>query len=164
MSADVTPADALRVASDLLLAAGQVAPEPIGMGLRLLAAAAGAIGAAVADDRTEAEAVASIRRIRRIDVAGQDAEADERIRRRREEETFETHAIDIEGDPLTVRAGSLISYEFVVDHEIARGGRRGLYSVVWSMPKGGPSGTLTPGKSVPAQHGMRFRAAITDGA
>lgn len=89
MSGDVTPADALRVASDVMRAAGTVAPEPIGMGLRLLSAAAGAIAAAIADDRTEAEAVASIRRIRRIDVAGQDASADERIRRRREEERSE---------------------------------------------------------------------------
>lgn len=84
MSGEVTPADVLRSTSSVLQAAGAVAPEPFGMLLRVLAAAAGATSVAVDGGKTEAEVVASIRRIDRIDAAGQDSAAADRIRRRRE--------------------------------------------------------------------------------
>lgn len=84
MSGEVSPADVLRTTSSILSAAGTVAPEPFGMLLRLLSAAAGASSVAFDDGKTEAEVVASIRRIDRIDTATQDATAEERIRRRRE--------------------------------------------------------------------------------
>jgi hypothetical protein len=84
MSSEITPADVLRSTSSVLKAAGAVAPEPFGMLLRVLAEAAGATSVAIDGGKTEAEVVASIRRIDRIDVDAQNAAAEARIRRRRE--------------------------------------------------------------------------------
>lgn len=97
-------ADALRTASDVLRVVGTTAPEPFGMVARLLGVAAGAISVLVADGKTEAECVAEIHRVTRIDTTATDAAADARIEARRRLELAETERA-VRADEPTGRIG-----------------------------------------------------------
>lgn len=75
----ISAEEGLRTTSDVLALAAAALPPPFGLVARILSAAAGAASVAVAGGQTEAQVVASIRRVTAIDVAGQDAAIDARL-------------------------------------------------------------------------------------
>lgn len=82
-------ADALRTISDVLRLVGTAAPEPLGVAARVLSAAAGALSVLFDEGLDEAQAIAAIHRVTRIDTRAVDAAADARIAARREAERTE---------------------------------------------------------------------------
>lgn len=82
-------ADTLRTVSDVLRLVGTAAPEPVGVAARVLSAAAGALSVLFDEGLDEAQAIAAIHRVTRIDTRAVDAAADARIAARREAERTE---------------------------------------------------------------------------
>jgi hypothetical protein len=72
--------------------------------------------------------------------------------------------IMVNGRERAVVYGQHVSYEDIVGWQVQEGGRRGLYTVVWSIKGGHRQGSLTPGQHVVAEPGLRISAVITDNA
>lgn len=70
----------------------------------------------------------------------------------------------VNGREHTVAYGQYVSYEDIVGWEVQLGGRRGLYTIVWSIKGSHKQGSLTPGQGVIVEPGMRINAMITDNA
>lgn len=76
MSTQSDVVSALRSVASGAAAIGATLPEPWGVVVRIVGAAAGAASVALDAGKSEAEVVASIHRIRAIDTSAEDAEID----------------------------------------------------------------------------------------